>query len=530
MKYRIFLIVFILFGSSLLALPGNEVKMDLTGVKVFLTGAEIQHFAKYKVDKGVTEIVLKGLASGINRNSINLSAKGDAVIISVVQRFDYLKPAEQNPVVKALEDSLETLNQKLYLKQGELDVLKYEIELLMANKEIGTDSKGVTVTDLQKISEYFRKRFTEIKSSQLSIMNQSKKIEKEVDRIKKQLAELNARLNRPENELIVTVSAKSSTQLDLTLTYLVNEAGWQPVYDIRVDNLNGPVNFNYKANVWQRSGVDWNDVNIILSTRNPVQNNAKPELYPWFIDFQQAALYKDRVGAAQKSLAAAPVAMSSEMQMAESMADYISVDQKQLSVEFNPSLKYSVPSDGKPYTVAIRDYSVSARYTYYAAPKLDDNAFLVAYLTDWNNLNLLPGTANIYFENSFVGESFIDPFTSEDSLKISLGRDQSITVKREVMKDFTEDKFLSSDVERFFGFEIVVRNNKNIPVKILIEDQVPISKNEEIEVKLIDSSGGKYTVKDGKIGWDINIEGSKSLTKKLVYSVRYPNGQKIQGL
>lgn len=530
MKYRMFLIGFFLFGKSLLGLPGNEVKMDLTGVKVFLTGAEIQHYSKYKVDKGVTEIVLTGLASGIDRNSINLSAKGDAVIISVVQRFDYLKPAVQNPAVKALEDSLEILNQKYYLKQAESDVLKLEIEFLMANKEISTDSKGVTVADLQKIAEYFRKRLTEIKSSQLSVANQANKIEKEIERIKKQLAELNAKLNRPENELVVTVSAKNPAQLELNLTYFVNEAGWQPVYDIRVDNLNAPVNFNYKANVWQRSGVDWKDVNIILSTRNPVQNNSKPELYPWFIDFQQALIYNNRVGMAQKSMAAAPEALTSEMQMAESMADYISIDQKQLSVEFNPSLKYSVPSDGKQYTVSIKEYTVPAGYNYYAAPKLDDNAFLIAYITDWNNLNLLPGTANIYFENSFVGESFIDPFTSEDSLKISLGRDQSITVKRDVMKDFTEDKFLSSDVERFFGYELVVKNNKNIPVKILIEDQIPISKNEEIEVKLIDSSGGKYTAKDGKISWNLNIEGSKSQTTKLVYSVRYPNGQRIQGL
>jgi uncharacterized protein (TIGR02231 family) len=173
---------------------------------------------------------------------------------------------------------------------------------------------------------------------------------------------------------------------------------------------------------------------------------------------------------------------------------------------------------------------VPAKYEYYAAPKLDDNAFLVASLTEWSNYNLLPGEANIYFENSYVGRTRLSPETTKDTLIISLGRDQNISVSRDVLKDFTEDKFLSSDVERSFAFEIKIKNNKKGAVRILTEDQIPLSMNEDIVVKLIDSSGAVYDDKTGKVRWTVEVDGGKSAVKKFVYSVRYPKDKKIQGL
>jgi uncharacterized protein (TIGR02231 family) len=530
MKIKSIALSIVFLISPIIASNEINIKTNPVGVKIFLRGAELQHTAKVKVEKGLTDLVIGGLASNIDRNSLNVAAKGDVVIISVLQRFDYMKPAEKNPQIVSLEDSLEVLNRKLSLKQNENDILKIEIDLIMANKQIGGDNKSVSVAELMKMADFFRKRIGEIKTQQLSLANEMKKLEKEIDRVKKQLGELNAKLNRPANEVVVTFSAKSASAIELSLSYFIYDAGWQPVYDIRVNKLDSPANLSYKANVWQNSGLDWNDINIVLSTRSPVQNNNKPELYPWFIDFQTYALYRDKMTTAQKSLVAASTTGVDEAKSAETMADYFSAEEKQLSVEFNPSIKYSIPSDNKPHTVALQEFTIPAYYEYYAAPKLDNNAFLLAYLTKWNEYNLLPGQANIYFENSYVGQSFINPFTTKDTLIISLGRDQNITIKREMLKDFTEDKFLSSDVERFFGFDIVIKNNKNIPVNILVEEQLPISKNEDIRVKQIDLSGGKLNPVDGKVTWKVNAEPSKSISKKFVYSVRYPKDKSISGL
>ncbi len=528
---KLFVLLFIVSSANFFAANQQFIKTNLSGVKVFLRGAELTHTAKTEIKKGVSEIVFTDVARSIDQNSLNVSAKGDFAILSVTQRLDYLRDAASNPAVKSLNDSLEIMNNKFSTKQNEIDAVNAEIDLLNANRQISGKDRAVTIAELQKMAEYFRKRTGELKSQTTSLIKDQKKIQKEIDRINKQLAELNGKLNQPQNEIVVTVSAKSNVNAEFTLSYLIYDAGWQPLYDVRVNDLKNPAALNYKANVNQNSGLDWNDVNIILSTRNPVQNNNKPELYPWLIDFMRPVLFKGK-GESLRNVAAAPVVMESVVQdvSAGAMADYMDVNETQLSVEFIPSIKYSIPSDNKPHAVALHDYTIPAKYEYYAAPKLDNNAFLVAYLTNWNDYNLMPGQVNIYFEGSYAGKSFLNPQVSKDTLAISLGRDQGIVIDKKQLKDFTEDKFLSSDIERTFAFDIVVKNNKNIPVKLLMEDQLPIPQNEDIEVKLIDISGGIYSKSDGKVKWNIDLDASKSVTKKFVYSVRYPKDKVIPNL
>lgn len=530
---KLIIFLWITISGCLLASQIQNINTVLTGVKVFTRGAELTHLAKVKINKGVSEIAFTDVAANIDQNSLNVSAKGDLIILSVVQRNDYLKPVDANPEVKVLKDSLELLNNKLASKQNEIDVWNAELELLFANKEIGSKEKGVSIPELQKMAEFFRKRVGEIKTEITSINKEGKKIQKNIERITKQLEELNSKLSDPTNQIIVTVSANAQTNAEFTLSYLIYDANWRPVYDVRAENINSSASLNYKANITQNSGFDWNDVNIILSTRNPVQNNNKPELNPWFIDFMRPVLYKSNAAGAMRKTTAAPVVMESMAVLkeeAEDMADYVEVNETQLAAEFVPSIKYSIPSDNKPHSVALKDYTIPAKYEYYAAPKADNSAFLVTYLTNWNEFNLLPGSANIYFENSFVGQSFINPQSSKDTLALSLGRDQGIVISKNKIKDFSEDKFLSSDIERTFAYDIVIKNNKSIPVKLLVEEQIPIPQNEDIEVKLVDISDGNYSAEDGKVKWNVEIGASKSITKKLVFSVRYPKDKIIPNL
>jgi len=537
-KYLMVLLTGILISQSAFAADEIVLTPALSEVKVFLRGAELNYSVKTKVEKGINEVVLTDLASNIDRNSINVSGKGDAVIMSVVQRFDYLRTKGKSLQIKLLEDSLEIQNRLLSSNTNESDVLKAETDLILSNKNIGNEKIGVSVSELQKMAEYYRKRLTEIKNRSYDLSISAVKIKKNIEHLQQQLNEINGRLNKPVNEIVVTLSSKSNSTVELKLSYIIYDAGWSPLYDLRVDNTSSPVAMNYKANVWQNSGMDWNNVLIVLSTRNPVTNNNKPELNPWFIDFAKPSLRKVAITAqAQGQLAAINEQLSSNKIVNvspadhfQSMADYTEVNQNQLSVEFTPQIKYSIPSDNKPYSVALQDFTIPATYEYYCAPKLDNNEFLIARLTKWADYNLLPGQANIYFENSFVGNSSINPSTTNDTLSISLGRDQSINVTRNVIKDYSEDKFLSSNIERTFAFEIKIKNNKKSSEKITVEDQIPISKNEDIVVKLIVYSGAQVNAETGKLKWIVDVDGGKSVTKKLIYSVKYPGNQQIPNL
>jgi uncharacterized protein (TIGR02231 family) len=180
--------------------------------------------------------------------------------------------------------------------------------------------------------------------------------------------------------------------------------------------------------------------------------------------------------------------------------------------------------------VDIRNYELKADYNYSTAPKLDHDAFLLAKATGWEELSLLPGEANIFFEGTFTGKSFIDPNNIKDTLSLSLGRDKRIVVKREKQKEFSSRKFIGTNQKESYAWEISIRNTKAEAIKISLEDQIPVSQNSQIEVTTIDITGAKYNKNTGKLSWDLNLKANE--TKKIVfkYEVKYPKDKQVNGL
>ncbi|MDZ7766281.1 MAG: mucoidy inhibitor MuiA family protein [Melioribacteraceae bacterium] len=523
------IVVLLVFGLVFLNISANEIpaKTNLTKVIVFLGGAELTHTANVEVPKGVSELVLSNVADNIVKNSLQVGGEGDFVILSVTSRKNYLTPSERSPRLAELEDSLKLLKRETTQLKNDKQVLQYELDLLLANKNFGSSEKGLTVLELQKMSDYFNKKSTQLLKEITEIDLKSERVNKRISKIQNQINEISGRLKNEINEIVVTVSANNNSTGKIKVTYITHDAGWNPSYDLRAANINSPVNLEMRANVWQRTGIDWDDMNIILSTRSARQNNNKPELRRWFVDFVKERMLSGRGTNEIQLMKSAAAPQMDAAAEAESAADYMMVQETQLAVEYQPEINYSIPSDGKPHIVPLQKYELDAEYEYYAAPKLVSNAFLVANVEGWEEFNLLPGSANIYFENSYVGNSFINPNSTEDKMTFSLGRDESIVIKREMLKDFTEDKFFGSDVERFFGYEISVRNTKSKEINLTLEDQIPISKNEDIEVELIEKGDAAINKNDGILSWKIKLNPGESITKKFTFSVRHPEDKPI---
>jgi len=218
------------------------------------------------------------------------------------------------------------------------------------------------------------------------------------------------------------------------------------------------------------------------------------------------------------------------MEPAETTAQFVSTIQTTLNTEFDISLPYTVVSSSKPTLVDIRNYEVKADYLYSVAPKLDGDAFLLARATGWEEYSLLPGEANIFFEGTFVGKTFIDPNTIKDTISVSLGRDKRIVVKREKLKELTSRKLIGANQRESYAWEISVRNTKAEAIKVIVEDQVPISQNSQIEVSVLDVAGAKYNMDTGKLSRELNLQPNE--TKKMVfkYAVKYPKDKTVNGL
>lgn len=189
---------------------------------------------------------------------------------------------------------------------------------------------------------------------------------------------------------------------------------------------------------------------------------------------------------------------------------------------------YTVPNDGKRYTVDINDYELPAIYEYYSVPKLEASAFLTARIVDWQELNLLPGDASLFFEGTYLGNSVLDVMNAGDTLNLSLGKDKGVIVKRTLMKEFSSKKFLGSNKTDTRQYEILVRNNKQQPIRIIVEDQFPVSTNKEIEVDRQSHENGKLDDDTKKITWSISLESKKENKLHMSYAVKYPKDKILQ--
>lgn len=206
----------------------------------------------------------------------------------------------------------------------------------------------------------------------------------------------------------------------------------------------------------------------------------------------------------------------------EGLDDYISVADKELNIVFDIDLPYDVPTNGKAQTAILKEYEVPAFYKFYSAPKLDRDVFLLTELPDWEKLNLLPGEANIIFEGTYIGKSFIDPSSTMDTLNLTMGRDKRVVVKKEKLVDYSSVKFLGGNKKQIFTYEITVKNNKKDSIDILTKDQYPVSQNKDLEVELLESSGAANNEELGVLTWKLKLAPGETKKLRISYSVKYP--------
>ena len=209
----------------------------------------------------------------------------------------------------------------------------------------------------------------------------------------------------------------------------------------------------------------------------------------------------------------------------DGLEDYISVTDNELDVTYDIELPYDVPTNGKQQIATLKEATVDAVYKYYSVPKLDKDVFLLAEIADWEKLNLLPGEANIIFEGTYIGKTFIDPASTNDTLNLTLGKDKRVVVKREKLKDFSSAKFFGSNKLQKITYELTVKNNKKDPIRLLLKDQYPISTNKDIEVELLEGLDAENNSEIGVLTWQLNLAPGESKKVRISYSAKFPKGK-----
>lgn len=197
------------------------------------------------------------------------------------------------------------------------------------------------------------------------------------------------------------------------------------------------------------------------------------------------------------------------------------------TTRFEIKKKYSIPSDGDITVIEVDAFEIPATYEYFAAPILNENVFLTASIKEWARYSLLPGEANIYFEGSFSGKTFIDPLATTEELTVSLGVDPGVTVKREQLDNIKATSFIGSQRIIDNSYSIEIKNNKTTAIDLKLVDRIPKSQNKEIKVDDVETGDADYKTKTGLLEWKLNIAPNDSQEKSFSYELRFPKTKRI---
>lgn len=652
------LLIFLLLLNNLLFADDIKKQLESTikEVSVYTKGAQVTRVCEVKLTKGIVELTMIGLTSDLDSKTIQVKGVGSCTILSVTHKLNYKKEIEKTNEINKIELLFEDIKTKIDKLNLEYEVYTKEETLLEAYKIPTTnDKQALSLLALKETIDFYRTRLTEIKQKKLDVYIQLKSLEKEKSKLRDQLDKVMSADYKPTSEIIIKLESKKDTSINLGLTYYVAAAGWEPIYDVRVNNVSSPMNLVSKANVHQNTGEDWTNAKLILSSNNPRTVNSLPTLNKWllsqysfycpeptfladnpsgivglgslkgkitdkstgepipfaniivsqkdkvitgstsdidgnyivkplaagmydlkvtYVGYQSSVvnsfyIYADNATYQNINLEASNVKLqeievvSYKSALIEEVGSGSTISAEQIqsmpgvsgrsqtlynkkkeviaeknivanttvytatSFQYEIDLPYTIPSDDKDYTVQIKEYSVPAIYEYSTAPRAITSAFLQASIINWNELNLMSGQTNLYYEGTYLGNSYIDSKSVEDTMKISIGNDQSIIVKRERIKDFKSKKFLSSSIKETFGWEISIRNNKKEKITITINDQYPVSADKEIVVEILELSGANNDEKTGKINWKVDIDPQETKKFILKYSVKYPASYRL---
>jgi uncharacterized protein (TIGR02231 family) len=521
--------IFLVFAQTLQA--QKQQKLNIDEATVFLSGAELISSAKLNLVKGENEILFTNVAGDVNSQSLSVGATNGVVVESATF---------QNNYVKEIKDSIEIIAADSMLVHNKIMVLGHEVGTIWKNAQVSGQNTGLSVAELTKYLDLINARME-------GYLNQKTKEQEKMNKMTERIAKLNNQLDeeqkkgyQPGGQLLVKFYAKDATTSDVRINYVVPHAGWSPTYDVWADDASSPIKLYYKANIYQNSGVKWNNVRLSLSTGNPNEGAQAPTMNPWYLAFyipQALQAYslsapKANYTRSQGDAMGAGARMETEEKPMEqaSMSDYVSVDNGGINTTFDIDLPYTIPSDGQQHLVAIKRFELPATYRYYVVPKLDKDAFLQAQITNWEDLNLLPGQSNIFYEGTYVGQGTIDVRNVKDTMTLSLGRDKKIVVKRERDTKLRSVKTIGTNIRETFAYTVTVRNTRKEPITLIVQDQMPVSNDKDIVLEDKETGNAEYDELTGMLKWTITVNNNETKKTGFGFTVKYPKGKTIAGL
>ena len=515
---------FLLMSSLVIAQTSNIV-WPITSVDLYQSGAMIEHSDSVEFDGKSLKLYIRGIATGINRNSIQVDLPNGIVLESLsYKKIDSDNPNRQK--IKTLNDSINTLNFQKKMYEALLHTLNEERLFLQANREIGSDQEVLLVDDIIEMADFLRERNQdlglEILDVQIDIEATSKKLS---DLISRKNSLLNSGQGKEGEVKLVLTNISGVQQSEfITIRYMTSKAGWTPEYSLFFEE--GEVFVKRQARLQQKSGVDWNGVEIALLSGKPAESLKPNGFDDWVIEeieMSSSMLQSDAAYAVRGA--------------AEDEDEEIEFDK---NVSYAGETKYSFNIDGEVNLKSSRftkkfeigSFILEGDVKYYAAPAINPSAYAMVSCSDWADKELMPGKANVNLSSSYLGwYNLILPVVG-DTLDINLGNDPHVLCSRKLKTESSSTKRFAGKKQVVQTIELSIENTHSDSVHVDLADKLPRAKqhNSEVQISAITEYGGYVDSARNEIKFDIVLAPLERRTVTYVLTVTYPSSMKLKNL
>ncbi len=530
------------------------VETSVTAVVVYPDRARVTTHGRCELTEGTHRIVVGELPLVLEPDSVRASGQGAARVrlrsVDVVRRHYAQTPSAKatdlEKRIEKLQDELQELDDRQTVKQASVEHLN---GLRGATNEYAWGlARGRTTAENQAtLMRFFEAEEARLREELRSLDEEQRGRKDELTKLQAEFDQIISARPRQRYEARLEVEALSAGYFDVEVNYIVGRAGWRPLYDIRLADTktagaNGPLlALTSLAEINQNTGQDWQGVKLAVSTARPALNQRAPELHPWFIDVMQiqprmarayakgtmaqAEMLESAADASAPMMAAmAPPPAPVEMEVAEAQ-------NTGTAVTFAVSGGVDIPGDGTPHKTALGQYELPPRMDYLSIPRHTDAVFRRAKLNNTTGAPLLTGAVNLYVGDEFIGQNRLDYTATGAEIELVLGIEERITVKRELVKREVDKRLLRDNRQVAYGYEITVENLMSSPAKVTVQDQYPVSRHDQIKVRLDVAAPEPVEQTDLHIlKWEINLAPAEKKKIRFEYQVEHPRALNVAGL
>ncbi|MEA5626468.1 mucoidy inhibitor MuiA family protein [Nostoc sp. UHCC 0251] len=527
----------------------KTVQSEIVAVTVYSDRALVTRRGVINLTGIEQELVITPVPETLETESVRVSGTGTVGVRLVGVSSDRIYTTEPVAELAHLTRQIQQLEAEKRHLQAQVDALALQSTFIAGLREKTEEPfaqslsrKNLSLSETLDFLNFLGSQYSEYAIASGECKTQQQELDKQLQALHASLQKIQTPHPKESFSLVVAVEVAGEGEFELELSYLVNRASWTPLYDLRFSTTSDIVHLSYLAEITQSTGEDWIGANLTLSTAKPGLGTLPPKLEPWYIDAPRPQMVRQRRFSAQPPLLpsiAAPAGEENWQEQDEVTEDSLipaetvtaEVSKEGSVVTFKLNGGGNIPSDGAPHKTTIFNDDYPCSFDYVAMPRLVSFAYLQANVkNNPNGATLLPGKANIFRDNVFIGTTQLENIAPGQEFKLNLGIDEGLKIERDLIERLVDKRLISNQRRITYSYRLIITNLLDKEVNLKLTEQLPVSRNEQIKVRLNRSNPQIQLGEMGILEWQLTLPPQERREIYYQFNVEHPPELMVVGL